>query len=81
MTHVLGCTLTDALDQGFIRGVDFPKTREEHTHGLFADDTKVITMVIPEYINNIFDLFEHLEKPLISLLKKLESKQSSSSKT
>lgn len=54
--------LTQAADNGAIKGVPIPEADVQYTHNQFADDTSVIIEAKCESIDNLFGLFRTIGK-------------------
>lgn len=49
--------LTQAVDQGWIKGFYIAQTDDQVTHGQFVDDTNVIIKAKHEYVDATFQIF------------------------
>lgn len=60
VANILSLLLTDAIDQGIIKGVFIHEIWEQKTHGRFADDTKIFIEAKHLYVDNTFSIFRML---------------------
>lgn len=58
--NALSHMITEGADRDLIRGVHIPEIGDQHTHGQFADDTKVMIEAKRAYVDHVFSVFRTL---------------------
>lgn len=57
VANALSSLITEAVDQGRIRGVSIVETEDQYTHGQFVDDTSMIIEAKVLYVEATFEIF------------------------